>query len=151
MSKYPREGLKGAAPADFHWLSGSWTGRHGEDVVEEYWSPLGADTLMAMLRWQKDDRVFFYELMVIERDGEHLALRIKHFDPGLRGWEEKGEAMEYRLVRLRDREAVFLESNEPRRWVIYRLETDDRLVSYFEAEDRPIDPEDLFVYSRRAS
>ena len=81
MSKYPREGLKGAAPADFHWLSGSWTGRHGEDVVEEYWSPLGADTLMAMLRWQKDDRVFFYELMVIERDGEHLALRIKHFDP----------------------------------------------------------------------
>jgi hypothetical protein len=151
MSKYPREGLKGAAPADFHWLSGSWAGRHGEDVVEEYWSPLGADTLMAMLRWQKDDRVFFYELMVIERDGEHLALRIKHFDPGLRGWEEKGEAMECRLVRLRDREAVFLESNEPRRWVIYRLETDDRLVSYFEADDQPIDPKDLFVYSRRAS
>jgi hypothetical protein len=89
MSKYPREGLKGAIPADLHWLSGRWMGRHGEGVVEEYWSPLGAGTLMAMLRWQKDDRVFFYELMAIERDAEQLALRIKHFDPGLRGWEEK--------------------------------------------------------------
>jgi hypothetical protein len=151
MSKYPREGLKGATPADLHWLSGSWMGRHGEDVVEEYWSPLGAGTLMAMLRWQKDGRVFFYELMAIERDAEHLALRIKHFDPGLRGWEEKQEAMECRLVRLRDREAVFLETNEPHRWVIYRLEADDRLVSYFETDDRPVGPEDLFVYTRQNS
>jgi hypothetical protein len=106
---------------------------------------------MAMLRWQKDDRVFFYELMAIERDAEQLALRIKHFDPGLRGWEEKHEAMECPLVRLRDREAVFLETNEPHRWVIYRLEADDRLVLYLETEDRPVDPADLFVYSRQTS
>jgi hypothetical protein len=151
MNKYPQEGLKGATPADLHWLSGRWIGGHGEDVVEESWSPRGAGTLMAMLWWQKDDRVFFDELMAIERDAEHVALRIKHFDPGLRGWEEGQEAMECQLVRLRDREAVFVESNEPHRWVVYRLEADDRLVSYFETDDRPVDPEDLFVYTRPTS
>ena len=151
MSKYPRDCLKGATPDDLHWLSGRWMGRHGEDIVEEYWSPLGAGTLMAMLRWQKNNRVFFYELMAIERDAEHLALRIKHFDSGLLGWEERQQAMECRLVRLQDREAVFLETNEPHRWVIYRLEADDRLVSYFETDDRPVDPEDLFVYTRQTT
>jgi hypothetical protein len=58
--------------------------------------------------------------------------------------------MECMLVRLRDREAVFLETNEPRRWVIYRLERDDRLVSYFETDDAPVSSGDLFVYSRQA-
>jgi hypothetical protein len=105
---------------------------------------------MGMLRWPKDDRVFFYELMAIEHDAEQLVLRIKHFDPGLRGWEEKQEAMECRLVRQQDREAVFLETNERHRWVIYRFEA-DRLVSYFETDDRPVGPEDLFVYTRQPS
>ncbi len=140
MSKYPREGLNGATPADLRWLCGNWVGRHGEDVVEEYWSPLGAGTLIAMLRWQKDDRVFFYEFMAIERAGEQVVLRIKHFDPGLRGWEEKAASMECLLVRLRDREAVFVETHEPWRWVIYRLEANDRLVSYFETDDSPVAP-----------
>ncbi len=149
MSKYPREGLKGVTPADLCWLRGDWMGRHGEDVVEEYWSPLGAGSLMAMLRWRKGDHVFFYELMTVEREAEHVFLRIKHFDPGLRAWDEKAETMECLLVGLRDHEAVFLETNAPRRWVVYRLETHDRLVSYFETEGRPVDPEDLFVYIRQ--
>jgi hypothetical protein len=150
MSKYPREGLNGATPADLRWLCGNWMGLHGVDVVEEYWSPLGASTLIAMLRWQKGDSVFFYEFMAIEREGDRVVLRIKHFDPGLRGWEDKESSMECMLVRLRDREAVFLETNEPRRWVIYRLERDDRLVSYFETDDAPVSSGDLFVYSRQA-
>lgn len=92
---------------------------------------------MGMLRWQKDGGVFFHEFLTIERQGEHVLLRIKHFDPDLKGWEEKDEAMKCLLVELRAREAVFLQVNDPGRWVIYRLETDDRMVSYFEKDDGP--------------
>ena len=149
MSKHPRQGVSGASPADLGWMSGSWKGQYGQDQVEEHWSFFGAGTLMGMLRWQKEGGVFFYEFLTIERQDDHVLLRIKHFDPGLKGWEEKDTAMECLLVEVGDREAVFLEVNDPGRWVVYRLETDDRLVSYFETDDGPACPEGIFVYSRQ--
>ena len=58
-------------------------------MIEEHWSSLGGDTLMAMFRWVKDGRVLFYELEVIEEHDGLIFLRIGHFNVGLVGWEEK--------------------------------------------------------------
>jgi hypothetical protein len=146
---FPRRGLAGASPAALGWLTGSWLGKNGDDPVEEHWAPLRGDALMGMFRWVKDGKVFFYELFVIEKDGEHVFFRIKHFDPGLKGWEEKDEAAEFLLVHLEGREAAFLELHKPApRWAVYRREGEDRLVSYFASPEADVTETGLFEYAR---
>jgi hypothetical protein len=149
VRRFPTKGLTGTTPADLAWLTGTWLGHNGPDQVEEHWSPVRGDTLMGMFRWVKGDRVFFYELVVIEQDGAFVSFRIKHFYPGLVGWEERERAHEWRLVHLEGREAAFIELDEPvLRWSVYRRETDDRLVSYFVSEDADPTGEGLFEYTR---
>ena len=75
-------------------------------------------------------------------------MRIKHFDPGLAGWEEKDRAHEFVLVRLDGREALFLELDRPDpRWAVYRREGTDRLVSYFMRQNEPVTETGMFEYA----
>lgn len=145
---YATDGLTQVTPADLAWLTGIWKGQHGEDRVEEHWSALGGHTLMAMFRWQKGEKVWFFEFISVEQHGEHVLLRIKHFYPGLKGWEEKDLSTEFLLVELREREAVFLQVNKPGPWMVYRLEGENRLVSYFVKEESMPKEADIFYYSR---
>ena len=79
-----------------------------------------------------------------------MFLRIKHFDPGLVGWEEKHSPHEFVLVQLKGHEAVFLELDRPNaRWVVMRLEGRDRLVSYFSREDEPVTDTGVFELARQ--
>lgn len=150
MDELPTKGLTGVTPADLAWLTGSWLGRNGEDPVEEHWSPLRGNTLMGMFRWVSDGKVRFYELTAIEQEGEFVFFRIKHFDPGLVGWEEKDRAHQFLLVRLQGTEALFLELERPdARWAVYRREGDDRLVSYFTRENEPVTETGMFEYARQ--
>lgn len=151
MSKYPEQGLSGVTPADLSWLTGNWKGLHGSDQIEEYWSSFNGGTLMGMFRWQKGEQVWFYEFMTIESHGEHILLRIKHFYPGLKGWEEKDLATEFLLVQFQPREAVFLQINKPGPWMIYHLEEEDKLISYFEKEGEVLVTEEIFEYKRQKS
>jgi hypothetical protein len=70
MSKYPNEGLVDVTTADLTWLTGSWQGQHGPQVVEEHWSGMNGRSLMAMFRWLKEGSVWFYELMAIEEEAD---------------------------------------------------------------------------------
>jgi len=150
MGRYPTHGLTGAAPAGLAWLAGSWVGKNGEDRVEEHWSPPGGNSLVGMFRWVGGGRVRFYELIVVEQEAALVYLRIKHFDPGLVGWEEKDRAHSCVLVQLEGEEAVFLELDKPdARWVIYRREGPDRLVSYFVGQDGAMTDTGLFEYTRQ--
>jgi len=57
---------------------------------------------------------------------EQAILRIKHFNPGLQGWEEKDEAVEYVVVSIADGEAVFVKrSDADRNRMVYRQTGDD--------------------------
>ena len=72
-----------------------------------------------MLRWVKDDRVFFYELLAVEQEGDTVLLRIKHFHPKLVGWEERDRAAEWLLAHLAEREAACVELHVPAvRWAV---------------------------------
>jgi hypothetical protein len=103
---FPKGALRGATADVMSWITGSWAGTNGEDAVEEHWSPLRGGSLMGMFRWVRGDAVHFYELLVVEQDGDEVRLRIKHFDPKLVGWEERDRPHEFVLVRAREREAV---------------------------------------------
>lgn len=105
----------GAAPAvkatvsQLAFIAGPWTGTLGGRIIEQHWSaPLG-NSMVAMYRNVQDGEARLYELLVIEQDGEGVALRIKHFAPGagLVGRQAKDESVNHKLVRLDGQTAVF--------------------------------------------
>ena len=136
--------------SDLSWLSGAWYGQVGDDLIEEHWSGPAVGTLMGMFRWIHEGQVRFYELLTIEPDGDQLLMRIKHFGPGLIGWEEKDQAVTLALVGLQTGEAIFyrLGSDEPL-WLFYRLEDENTLVAFFEHDETGHKAEDEFRYQNQ--
>lgn len=150
MSTYPEQGLHGASPGDFAWLTGSWHARVGHDDVEEHWTALGGNTLVATFRWVRDGKVLFYEIEVLEEDAGLVYLRVKHFDQKLVGWEEKGAPHEFLLVELNEHGAVFRELDKPDpRWAVYRRHGADKLLAYFTHDMEPDPQPGVFKFERR--
>lgn len=76
-------------------------------IIDEHWSEVGGDTMIGMYREIKNGKAQMYEFMTIEQTPSGLVLRLRHFDPGLVGWEEKAQAFSYPLVSWKPNEAVF--------------------------------------------
>ena len=92
---------------DFKWIAGHWTGTGLGGVSEEMWSPPAGGAMMGSFRQLRDGKVEFYEFLTfLERDGT-VVLRLKHFHPDLKGWEEKDQVLEFPLVELTPTKAVF--------------------------------------------
>ena len=150
MAAYSEQVLTGVTAGDLSWLTGNWKGLHGTDMIDEHWSTVGAGALMGMFRWERDGQVWFYELMTIEPQAGGLVLRVKHFYPGLLGWEEKDSAVEMPLVQLTHHEAVFLQHHtETPTWLVYRRESEDRLIAYFDNAETPAGKAERFIYTRQ--
>jgi len=92
---------------DLDWLVGCWRGEVFGGQAEECWSPPWAGTMVGTYRHIMDGSLNFYELIAIESVGESLVLRLKHFDPGLTGWEEADQSVDFSLVRITERAAYF--------------------------------------------
>ena len=92
--------------ADLAWMAGSWEGEGIEGApAAEAWSPAAGGQMPGHFRQLKaDGSVMFYEILALaEKDGS-LALRLKHFNADLTGWEEKAEVREFPLTAVsRDR------------------------------------------------
>jgi hypothetical protein len=136
MSEYPITALMNTKVEDLLWLAGDWVGEKDGALIEEQWSALAGNAMMCMFRWVDGDEVRFYEFVTIEEEEDGVRLRIKHFNPGLVGWEEKDESVAFSLVQLEEQKAVFLkdESEEPL-WMIYQLVEEDTLLAWFEGEE----------------
>lgn len=82
------------------WLAGRWHGEGLGGTVTEVYSPPAAGQMSGHFEMIADGKLLFYEIMqIVERDGS-LAYRLKHFNADLSGWEEKDEAVEFRLVAI---------------------------------------------------
>ena len=151
ISRYPTTGLTGVTAADLAWLTGGWSGQHGSDHIEEYWSMLAGGTLMGMFRLLRGDQTRFYELITLALEGEFLVMRFKHFHSDLTGWEEKDQALEFPLVQYTDQEVVFFERDVAEaRWLIYRREAEHTLIVYFAGEGAEVVPAaEQFIYTRQ--
>ncbi len=106
---------------DLAFLAGCWKTTHWGGEMDECWSaPLG-DNIQCMYRFVKDGKVQFYEFIVIEQTPEGLYLRLKHFNKGLIGWEEKEKSIGGPLTALGKNKATF-------DWLTYELRSPDLLV-----------------------
>ena len=74
-------------------LSGRWTSDSGEGSEEEYWSQAIGRSMVGTFRVVKDGDAVFYEFWVIEVEGGKAIFKMKHFDRGLLGWEEKADVI----------------------------------------------------------
>jgi hypothetical protein len=63
--------------------------------------------MMGMFRLVMDGKLVFTEHFVLVEDGGTLTLKLKHFDPAFRGWEEKDKHVTFRLVKVEKDAAYF--------------------------------------------
>jgi hypothetical protein len=100
--KYLEEGQASpkAQLSELEWLGGHWQGEGFGGKIEEIWSHEMGGAMMGSFRMIMKEEVSFYELMTISKEGNSILLRIKHFDKNLKGWEEKDESVEFKLVEI---------------------------------------------------
>jgi hypothetical protein len=95
------------ALASLDWLIGSWTGSVGENSIEEVWLPPVGGAMAGLFRWSKGGQVYLYELMTLEEAEGSVVLKIKHFGPGLMGWEDKAASVVFDRVEATADRAAF--------------------------------------------
>lgn len=91
---------------DVQWLEGHWRGEAFGGITEELWSPPLGGSMMGAFKLVIDGEVDFYELVTISEENGSLILRLKHFYPDLKGWEEKNVTIDFPLVKV-DRNRVY--------------------------------------------
>jgi hypothetical protein len=147
MTEYPTTPLRGASLAQLTWLTGQWTGQRGADTVEETWSGPAGGTMIGMFRWIRAGVPYLYELTALEPVEDTILFRIKHFHPGLVGWEEKDRCVTFVLVAVDEDGAVFHQRDvDDPPWMIYQRRADGGLDSWFRRPGREVADSDVFRY-----
>lgn len=123
------------------WLAGHWKGEAFGGITEELWAPPLGGSMMGSFKLVNDGQVTFYELMTIVEENESLVMRLKHFDGQLKGWEEKDETHDFKLVKVTTNK-VFFEG-----FTVERL-SQDEIIIYVVIEDGGKKEEMKFPYKR---
>lgn len=92
--------------SDVSWLVGSWQGTAFGSQFEEVWNPGSVGSMVGM--WKLFDAVkgvHFYELMLLKEQGDGLVLKVKHFSADFVAWEDKEDAVTFRLIKV-EKDAV---------------------------------------------
>jgi len=87
---------------DAHWMAGSWTGTAFGSNFEEVWNAPSADSMVGLFKLFDDDGVGFYEILLMTVEDGTLSLKVKHFNADFTAWEEKGDFIDFRLVKKED-------------------------------------------------
>lgn len=84
------------------WLEGHWRGDGFDGVCEAIWGPVMGGTRTGMFKLVQDDKVVFYEFIVIGIIDGVLTKRLRHFSADLYGWEAKDKWVEFPFVGCTD-------------------------------------------------
>ena len=93
------ESRPAATLEDAAWLTGSWTGTAFGQRFEEVWNPPSAGSMVGFFKLFDDDGIAFYELLLMTVEDGTLSLKVKHFNADFTAWEDKGDYVNFRLVR----------------------------------------------------
>ncbi len=124
LAEDPAPEVKKPAPGKLEhlaFMTGCWKAAHWGGELDECWSAPSGDAMAAMFRFIKDGKVQFYEFIAIEQTPDGLYLRLKHFNKGLIGWEEKEKSVGGPLTALEKNKATF-------DWLSYERRSPDVLV-----------------------
>jgi hypothetical protein len=91
-----------ASLEDASWLVGSWTGTAFDKQFEETWNPPSAGSMVGLFKVYDDEGVSFYEILLLTGDEGTLSLKVRHFNADFTAWEDKGDFVNFQLVKLDD-------------------------------------------------
>ena len=92
---------------DVSWIQGHWKGEAFGGIAEEIWSPPLGDSMMFSFKLVADVKVVFYELGGIRQVDGTLIFQLKHFGNDFKGWEEKDETIDAKLVKIEGNRIYF--------------------------------------------
>jgi hypothetical protein len=123
-------------------LVGSWEGTAFGQRFEQSWNPPSAGSMVGMFKLMDGDEVTFYELLLLTVDDGTLSLKVKHFSADFTAWEEKGDFIDFRLVKLGEDELHFSGISFYRR-------NEDAVEAYIVMRNADGIREEPLVYKRR--
>jgi hypothetical protein len=135
--------LARAKLSDIGWLGGYWKGEAFGGIIEELWAPPTGTSMMGTFKLREGEATNFYEMMTISEEKGSLVFRLKHFDPTLKGWEEKDESITAWLVK-KEKNKLFFEG------FTFEKKSDDEIIIYVAMENEDGIEEMSFQYKRAA-
>ena len=113
-----------ASLKDLSFMTGNWFQKHEWGDMEEYWSEPMGNCMTSAFRCVKDGKAVFYEFMIIEQTEKIPVMKLRHFNPGSIGWEDKDNPESFPLVQLAKNKAVFAAADGSLRLTYVRSATD---------------------------
>lgn len=106
--KFPENGKSPKANLNqVSWIQGHWTGEAFGGITEEIWSPPLGDSMMFSFKLVNEGKVVFYELGGIRQVEDSLIFQLKHFGNDFKGWEEKDETVDAKLIKIENNRVYF--------------------------------------------
>lgn len=103
--------LKNASVSQLGFMTGIWVQKTVSGEIEEFWGKPIGDNMVSSFRYVKNGKVAFYEFVVIEQTDTVPVMRIRHYNRGSIGWEDKNDPLNMPLASLTDNEAEFISLN----------------------------------------
>jgi hypothetical protein len=88
-----------ATLADIGLLVGHWQGPFLGATAEEIWLPVAGGSMLGVYRLYQEGKVVLYEIMTATEEEGSVSMKIKHFHPDLKGWEEKDQSVTFRFIK----------------------------------------------------
>jgi hypothetical protein len=99
--------LKKASVKNLAFMAGTWTLKHEWGDMEEFWGPPMGDNMVSTFRCVKDGKIVFYEFMAIEQTGSIPVLKLRHFNKGSIGWEDKDKPYLMPAIKIDNDQVTF--------------------------------------------
>jgi len=139
----------GADVQDVAWMEGRWRGQIWDGVVEEVWTGPLSGGMVGAFRFVKGGKLVFSEMVHVEKEGDDLYMRLKHFNPGLKGWEEKNDNVSLKLTEAAPNRATFkMVDGDKTMELRLRNPAPDKLEILLVRTNAKGTKEDLFAYTR---
>jgi hypothetical protein len=129
--------------AELSWLAGAWSGVGISGPAREVYSPPTGGVIVGHFVQQRDEGVWFSELMAIRPDGTSITYCLRHFNADLTAWEEKNEVQCFPLI-ARERDTWYFDG------LTVRRKGDDELVTAVRVVTESDTKEYMFQYRRSA-
>lgn len=88
-------------------MAGTWTLKHEWGDMEEFWGPPMGDNMVSTFRCVKDGKIVFYEFMAIEQTGSIPVMKLRHFNKGSIGWEDKDKPYLMPAIKIDNDQVTF--------------------------------------------
>jgi hypothetical protein len=134
---------------DLEFMEGNWKTASNWGDMDEIWSSPMGNCMMCTFRCVKDGTVVFYEFIVIEQNENDSVpvLKLRHFNPGSIGLEDKDKPYLYPLTFAKGQKAIF-ERPDKKTIITYELLSKDTLKSVLIQETGEKKKTTEFIYSR---